>query len=94
MTTAIIEGSTIDSLKDVVESLRSQLYPGRDYGQNLSSLFDILSRDISRPVRITWNDSYESFKTLGAEDFGKVCGVIGRVATEEPNNDDFVFRLQ
>lgn len=67
----IIDGSKIHSERDLHEILMNELGLGDFYGYNLAALWDRLTTDIERPVKIVWENSEESRAALGNEMFSK-----------------------
>jgi len=69
------EGSFHDALAEALEF-------GPYYGGNLSALWDTLSTDVERPVRLVWKNSAASKAAMGAS-FDRVVNVLRRVEAED-----------
>lgn len=63
----IIDGRNIHTESDVHSILAELMDFGPYYGRNLDSLWDRLSTDIERPIKITWHHSDLSKK--GSESY-------------------------
>ena len=60
------------AFKNSASRPRKQLFPEwGHYGNNLSTLWDVLTTDVARPAGVVWIDAEASSKNLGAEQFGK-----------------------
>jgi RNAse (barnase) inhibitor barstar len=60
-------------------------------------LWDRLSRDIPRPVRLVWTYWHVSERSLGAERFGKICDLLRAVQAEDQElgyEERFEFELR
>jgi ribonuclease inhibitor len=53
------------------------------YGGNLDALWDCLSRNIERPIRLTWKHASVSRIALGEEYFGKIVDIFFDVVRED-----------
>ncbi|WP_246842940.1 barstar family protein [Allokutzneria sp. NRRL B-24872] len=76
--------------------LRDELDLGPYYGANLDALWDRLSTDVERPVRIVWRNSELSERALGADRFEKVREVLRGVEARDRSLgwlDRFVVRF-
>ncbi|QCA04000.1 barstar family protein [Pantoea vagans] len=78
----IIDGRDIHTESDVHRILAEIMEFGPYYGKNLDALWDCLSTDIERPIRITWCHSDLSKKRLG-ERFDKIIEVFERVRQQD-----------
>lgn len=78
-----IDGAHVSGERDVLEMLHDQLFPGRGFGWNRSSLLDALSTDVPRPVTIIWNNCSASLDALGSETFGELCALLASVAAQD-----------
>ena len=54
---------------------------GEYYGNNLDALWDVLTTDIERPVKLIWYNSAISHKNLGEENFQRIVEVLQDVQT-------------
>jgi ribonuclease inhibitor len=77
-----IEGAAIRTERDFHEQLARKLDLGPYYGRNLDALWDSLSADVERPVRLVWRDAAASRAALG-ERFEAVVAVLSRVAQQD-----------
>lgn len=64
MDNKIINGKLIKTEDDFHKTIAELLDFGPYYGNNLDALWDRLSTDIERPLKIIWNDSEVSKKNL------------------------------
>lgn len=78
-----LDGSVLESERDVLSALREALFPDRGFGWNRSSLLDALSTDVDRPLTIEWLDSQRSCRVLGSSTFGELCALLGSVAAQD-----------
>lgn len=78
----IIDGRDIHTESDVHHILAEIMEFGPYFGKNLDALWDCLSTDIERPIRITWCYSDLSKKRLG-ERFDKIIEVFERVRQQD-----------
>jgi len=92
-----IDGSKIESERDVLATLHDQLFPDRGFGWNRSSLHDALGADVARPVTIVWSRCEQSLERLGPARFGELCAVLGSIAAQDVAlglADRLQFRLE
>lgn len=78
----VLEGSDIFEESDVHRLLAEALNFGPYYGRNLDALWDRLSTDIERPVKIIWLDSELSKKRLG-DRFEKILKILERTKQQD-----------
>ncbi|ELP62117.1 barstar family protein [Streptomyces turgidiscabies] len=78
-----IRGSTIRSEKDLHEILSRVLDFGPHYGANLNALWDRLSTDVERPVKIIWKESGLSRTALGENEFKVIHDLLLRVQSQD-----------
>ncbi|WNJ81272.1 barstar family protein [Cedecea neteri] len=78
----ILDGSNILTEADFHHAMSELLYFGPYYGKNLDALWDTLSSDVERPVKIIWLDSELSKKFLG-EYFNKIIYVFERAKQQD-----------
>lgn len=78
----IIDGRDIHTESDVHRILAEIMEFGPYYGKNLDALWDCLSTDIERPIRIIWCHSDLSKKRLG-ERFDKIIEIFERVRQQD-----------
>ncbi|CNI06945.1 Ribonuclease inhibitor [Yersinia aldovae] len=78
----ILDGNRIHSSDDFHNILFQELDLGPYYGKNLNALWDRLSTDIERPVKIIWLNSEFSKKVLG-EYFDKIVQIFEQVKQQD-----------
>jgi ribonuclease inhibitor len=83
MTTHTIRGSQIHSEKEFHKLLSTMLDFGPYYGNNLDALWDRLSTDIERPVRLIWTEAAQSRINLGSDVFDRIVDVIRGVEAHD-----------
>jgi len=69
----VLDGSKIKSVDDFYNFIDHNFCKDRDWGRNLSSLWDIFSTDIERPIELIWKDSNESSIGIGKKVFDSIC---------------------
>ncbi|RKH35805.1 barstar family protein [Corallococcus sicarius] len=90
-----LDGAAIRSERDFHEQLAKKLEFGPYYGRNLDALWDRLSADVERPVRLVWRDSHVSRQALGGR-FDDIVVVLRRVVAQDEGfgwTDRFEFEL-
>lgn len=78
----ILDGLDIHTESDVHRALAELLDFGPYYGRNLDALWDRLSTDIERPLKITWLHSDISKQRLG-ERFEKIIQIFERTKQQD-----------
>lgn len=81
-TIAEIDGSKIQSEADFHREIALALSFGGHYGKNLNALWDVLSRDVERPISLLWKNASMSREAMPAE-FDKIVGVLKDVAEQD-----------
>ena len=93
-----LDGKKISSESDLHDMLHEGLFPDWDhYGRNFAALWDVLTSDVHRPVRLIWVNARESAERMGAESFGMSCAVLAKVAArdfESGKTERFEFELR
>jgi ribonuclease inhibitor len=79
---AEIDGSKVRSEIDFHNSIADILRLPHHYGRNLDALWDVLSTDVERPLRIIWRDSYLSQAAM-PECFARIVEVLRRVERQD-----------
>lgn len=79
----VVDGSLIRTERDFHQALFEPLEFGEYYGWNLAALWDRLSADVPRPVRLVWNRSAESRSHLGEDEFLRIVEVLDRTAAQD-----------
>ena len=82
---AEIDGHNIQSEADFHKEIARALSFGPYYGKNLNALWDVLSRDIARPITLVWKNSDASQKNMPVE-FEKIVNLLRDV-----EKDDVVY---
>ncbi|WNG33076.1 barnase inhibitor [Archangium violaceum] len=91
-----LDGSRIKSERDFHEQLSRKLDFGPYYGRNLDALWDRLSADVERPVKLIWKDAEVSRLALGAV-FDRIVSILRRVEEQDRTfglAERFEFELQ
>jgi ribonuclease inhibitor len=78
-----LDGREILSIEDFRDTIARLMDFGRYYGGNLDALWDRLSRDVERPVQLTWKHASVSRGALGEEYFCKIVGIFSDVVNED-----------
>lgn len=93
-----LDGRKISSERDLHIVLHQELFPEWDhYGRNFAALWDVLTTDVSRPVKLVWSNARESAEQMGTASFGAACAVLAKVAAhdfEKGSADRFEFELR
>lgn len=77
-----IDGSQIRSESDFHDAVSKALHFSTHYGRNLDALWDVLSADIERPVRLVWRDASSSQVAM-PERFEKIIELLRRVERQD-----------
>ena len=91
----VLEGSQIKCEADFHKMIASKLDLGAHYGRNLDALWDVLTGDVERPVRLIWQDSAFSKSAMPAA-FDRIVDVMSRVASRDVEcgwDERFEFKL-
>lgn len=78
-----IDGAKVNSVAEFHSWLANALDLGSYYRPNLAALWDILSVDIERPIRLVWRDSELSRRAMGDSDFSALRDVLLRVQAQD-----------
>lgn len=79
----IIDGMKIHSERDLHETLMNEIDFGDFYGYNLAALWDRLTTDVVRPVKIVWKHSEQSRVALGNDIFAKYVKLFKDVVEQD-----------
>lgn len=79
----IIPGERIKTEEDLHRFLAEKLDFGPYYGNNLAALWDRLTRDVERPVRLIWENSTTSRSQLGEEAYSDFIDLFRDVERED-----------
>ena len=74
-----INGCEIRAENDFHTFITNVFDVGGYYGENLDALFDLLSRDIERPLTIIWSRSDLSKQSIGEDDFNQIISTFDAV---------------
>ena len=74
-----LDGKAIFTEYDFHQKIADLLDFGDCYGNNLDALWDILTTDIERPIKLIWNHSKISCQNLGIETFYRIVKVLQNV---------------
>jgi ribonuclease inhibitor len=90
------DGEAILSEGDFHDALAEALDLTGYYGGNLSALWDVLSTDVERPVRLVWENSAVSQAAMGSG-FDRLVDVLRRVEKQDtewnlPNRFELVLK--
>lgn len=93
----VLNGSEIETEADVHTVLAGALDFGPHYGNNLVALWDRLSTDVERPVKVLWLDAAQSQKALGDELFERIVRLMKDVEEQDESygwEDRFSLELK
>ena len=91
-----IDGREVRTEDDLHRLLSQALDFGPYYGSNLDALWDRLSMDVPRPVRVVWTHWQVSKRNLGAKRFGKIYSLLRAVQAKDQElgqEERFEFEL-
>ncbi|GAA3849812.1 barstar family protein [Amycolatopsis tucumanensis] len=83
MKIAELDGRRITDLASFHRQASELLDFGPYYGHNFDALWDRLSRDVERPVRVRWLHAATSRATLGETNFAKIVEIFESAARED-----------
>lgn len=92
----ILDGGKIDSEADFHREISALLNFGDYYGSNLDALWDRLSTDVERPVKIIWLHS-ELSRFILRESFDKIIMIFERIKQRDIQfdwNERFDYMLK
>lgn len=79
----ILQGDAIKSEYDLHRTLAEELDFGPYYGANLAALWDRLTSDVERPVRLIWKNAASSQAALGEVLFAKITKLFRDVEQQD-----------
>jgi ribonuclease inhibitor len=91
-----LDGREISSKEEFHSVIGKAMNFGPYYGGNLDALWDSLTRNSERPIRLMWRHASVSRVALGEEYFGKIINMFSDVANEDKELgyvDKFEFQL-
>ena len=92
----ILDGDALRDIGDVHRTLARALDFGPYYGGNLPALWDRLSADVPRPVKVRWINSGASRSAL-AGDFDAIIEIVDRAEQQDSDFgliDKFTYTLE
>ncbi|QCP60802.1 barstar family protein [Pantoea sp. SO10] len=92
----VLDGELISSIEVFHEIISEKLKFGPYYGQNMNALWDRLSSDVERPVKVIWMNSNISKSHLG-ECFDKIINIFEETKLQDIRfnwDDKFTFELR
>ena len=82
-----LDGRQIRSVEDFHTEISRALDFGPYYGKNFDALWDRISFDVGRPVRLTWRHAAVSRRAMGKEAFGKIEEIL-RLAEQKTGTSE------
>ena len=79
---AQLNGSKIRSEAEFHGEIAAALNLGPYYGRNLDALWDVLTRNVERPVSLVWNDAETSRTNMPAA-FETIVGLLRDVERQD-----------
>src|SRR5262245_29825820 len=79
----VIDGREVDSEAAFHRIAARLLDFGPYYGRNLDALWDRLSRDVPRPVLLTWTHAADSRRAMGEAAFNGIVDVLAAAQAED-----------
>lgn len=77
-----LDGQAIRSEADFHAAIMAALPFPHYYGKNLDALWDVLSTDVERPVRLLWRHSGRSREAMG-ERFDRIVSILRDVERQD-----------
>jgi len=93
----ILNGDEIKSESDLHRLLAEKLGFGPYYGANLAALWDRLTTDVERPVRLIWTNAHLSKTAMGDSLFAKIVSLFRDVEKQDRDferHESFLFIIQ
>ena len=82
-----LDGFKIQSEADFHKEIAQALSFGPYYGKNLDALWDVLSRDVERPITLVWKNADASQRSMPAE-FEKIIHLLRDVEKDDAAYSD------
>jgi len=79
----VLRGEDIRSEQDLHRILADKLDFGPYYGANLAALWDRLTTDVERPVRLIWENAASSRAAMGDALFAKITQLLRDVEQQD-----------
>ncbi len=92
-----LDGMKIRTVADFHYEIARLLDFGPYYGKNLDALWDRVSRDVERPVRVRWTHASVSRQALGEHAFSSIVQILAAAADHDlktSRRDRFEFELE
>ncbi|MFJ6167336.1 barstar family protein [Micromonospora orduensis] len=83
-----LDGRQIRSTADFHAEIARLLDFGPYYGKNLDALWDRVSFDVERPVRLVWNHAQVSRKAMGKDRFDEIVAILRRAEEHDRNRGE------
>lgn len=93
----VLHGDAIRSEHDLHRILAEKLDFGPYYGANLAALWDRLTVDVGRPVRLIWENAAASRAAMGEALFAKVIQLFRDVEQQDRDfgrSEAFTFTIE
>lgn len=90
MKVVIIDGNDFNTIKAFHELLKLKMDLPQYYGNNLDALWDCLTREISLPLKIIW-DNFDNSKVKLGNYASKAAEVF--IKAEKELGDKFIFEI-
>lgn len=90
-----LDGTTIKSEADFHKSIASALATTEQYGNNLNALWDLLSANVERLLKLIWKNSKESRDTMGSS-YQKIVNILERAKNQDESfgwDERFTYQL-
>jgi len=85
---AILDGTKISTEHEFHVQIARLFDCQEYYGNNLDALWDLLTTEIERPIKLVWNASEESRAKLGTKKFNTITKIL-----EDVNKWDIEMNL-
>jgi ribonuclease inhibitor len=91
-----LEGRKVNTIADFHQQISDSLDLGPYYGMNFNALWDCLTTDVERPIKLIWIDSEYSRAKLGDQSFKMITKIFQDVKKEDEKlslTEKFEFEL-
>jgi ribonuclease inhibitor len=83
-----LDGRRVRSEPEFHAEIARLLDFGPYYGKNLDALWDRVSFDVERPVRLIWTHAGVSRTAMGRGDFEKIVSILRRAEERDRRRED------
>lgn len=93
----VLQGDAIKSESDLHRILSEKLDFGPYYGANLAALWDRLTTDVERPVRLIWKNAASSRAAMDETLFAKIIQLFRDVEQQDRDfgrSEAFTFSIE